>query len=339
MTLSDLSKEQKLYMLVGGVVAAVLIGAIVFLINFNNSTFADERMALEDLSGKISRAESELARRPLVSGEFVETVVSLGKYLDSVPPVRNYYSWATEAIYISARTVGLEVASIEQVKSIVSAKEKKAIHLEAYSLRVTAHGSYETVKLFIRDFEAHQPLVRFSGLEISARSEPDEHDVRLSIQWPLSFERFALLDDFGGREPLAVVVAPPRPSGKEDERVGAPAARAPVLVDDSSVFDEDLKPSSGKPEKSLSGQEIPAEEDESPVVDIRKDEAVAVSDDEDSVLVNPEPEPPTSETVLFQGEGISSADGKLIDLFKSQDQEIDDSLGSFFDDFSEGFNE
>jgi len=343
--LSDLSKEQRLYLLIGGIAAAVLVGAIVFLIHFNRSVVSDERMILDALLGKIRGAERELARRSLIRTDFDKTVVSLRDYLEKVPPARNYYSWATEAIYVSARAVGLEVASIEEVKNTDSLKDKKVIHLEAYSLRITAHGSYETVKKFINDLEEHQPLVRFSGLEISARSEPDEHDVRLSVQWPLSFRKFALLEDIGPKgRPVAPVVS--EASGDlARHSVSSVASVVEALVPAKAplVRDGGPEPLSLQDPVSLHGQEQ-GKVGGTQAVDDRGAESESVpimAGTEDSVSVKSVLES-SVDLVGASSRGPDrrgGADGKLISLLENQAPEFDDALDLFFDDFVEDIDE
>ena len=187
MNIADLSKEQKQYVVIGGIVVVVLVALIVFVSSSLSST-KDARLELADLTGKIDNADRALAKRDQEKTEFSETSAKLKVHIKNFPPNRNYYSWATEIVYDTARLAGLEVDAINEQTSAKKSKKagKGATKLESYSLRITARGGFGNIKDFLGQIEESQPLARVTGVDISAGSNPDIHDVQLFIQWPFN---------------------------------------------------------------------------------------------------------------------------------------------------------
>ena len=334
MNFADLSKEQKQYLILGSVVALVLILGIVFSVRFRQTSVSEARRELEDLSGKISRADRELSRRSKAKAEFEKTVISLKGYLENVPPTQNSYSWATDMIYSTARAAGLEVDAIEEIKTSVSGKGKKSVRLELFSLRITGRGGFENVKQFLQYFEEDQPLVRLSGLEISARAEPNMHDVQLFIQWPFNLSEIAQLGDYVDKMPVIVA-----------DKSSAPVLKVPAqhseLPPKSVRIERNTKPSVEK----IASVEVVSKRTRSelPVSEPKKrPEPVHVSVPEPDASPNIDKVPKTTESDsvpatsarVFLPRGIdrnSNADKKLVELLQKQEPEADETLGSFLD--------
>lgn len=250
MSLKDLSKEQKQYAVLGALAAATLIILLVFGARISMSSINDAKEELTSLSGKIQNADRTLARRAEVSGEFKQTMRVLKAQLENAPPDRNYYSWATEVIYSAARDVGLEIDTIDEIAGGASKPAAPAdgpIKLESYALRITAHGGFNNVKVFIKHIREQYPLVRFSGIDINKSASPDSHDVQLFMQWPFNLGQIAKNWDSIGAMQREMNLQEPDKSGdtqshgkpKVADEVGAgahtverpPAAR----VDESSA--------------------------------------------------------------------------------------------------------
>ncbi len=190
MSLLELAKSQKQHFALGGIVAVVLMVLLVFGVRVSLSSIRKAKEELESVSGKIESADQSLARRSRTEEELAEISVKLGKILEDLPPERNYFSWATEVIYSAARASQLEVDAIDEqsgaAKSEPEKKDAGAIQLEAYSLRITARGSFGSVKAFLNRIEQEQPLARITGVDISSRAEPEIHDVQIFVQWPFN---------------------------------------------------------------------------------------------------------------------------------------------------------
>ena len=187
MSLADLTKEQKQYLGLGGLGAVVLVVLAVMGIRFSLSSIAAAKLELADLTEKIERADKALIRQDQTSEDFDRTAAILKAHLENAPPKKNYYSWATEIVYSKGRDSGMQIQSVDEV--VATGRAKKAedgagLNFEAYSLRVAARGDYEQIKEFILKVEEDHPLVRFTGLEISAGTDPGGHSIQLFLQWP-----------------------------------------------------------------------------------------------------------------------------------------------------------
>lgn len=189
MSLSNLKKEQKQYLILGVIVAIVVIVLIVFGIKVSLSSISEAKVELEGLVGKIKTAEKSLSKTQRGEEEFRTTIAELAAHLANIPPDRNYYSWATEIIYAEARKAECDIDAIDEIGVATLADdsmEQDAVRLESYSLRITARGGYENVKRFLMRIANNHPLVRVTGIEINTGSEPDVHNVQLFIEWPFN---------------------------------------------------------------------------------------------------------------------------------------------------------
>jgi hypothetical protein len=194
----NLTKEQKQYLLLGGGVLVILF--LVFFFGFK-ATFASARIAsqkVDDLSGRIELAKHSLEERAKMAEERGMIAVKLEELLQNLPPKRNYYSWASEIIYDTARHTALEVDAIDELKrphlqsrsKKGSSKKKKAnkIQIEFYALKITAHGTYEDLKRFLFRVEEKHPLVHVMQLTISPGADVETHDIQIQIQWPFNLD-------------------------------------------------------------------------------------------------------------------------------------------------------
>ncbi len=234
MSLSDMSKEQKQYLLLGALATAILAILVVLGIRFSLSSITVAKSDLKELQEKIEGANRSLARRDTTSRDFGQTVSVLRRYVESAPPERNYYSWATEIIYATAGTAGLEIDSIEEINLPKRESAAQAdLQLESYSLRITAHGGYEGVKCFLVGIEENHPLARVTGIEISTGRTPYAHDIQLFVQWPFNLGEMAKLWDDVARKQVEVArheaslpIAPVRPEAPSPEPVRPQEAKA-----------------------------------------------------------------------------------------------------------------
>ncbi|VGO14951.1 Cytadherence high molecular weight protein 3 [Pontiella desulfatans] len=219
MSLSNLSKQQQQYIVLGLIVLAALGWGIFKGIEFSLASVADAKLELAELAQRIEQADAMLARGGNIGGEFEASVEDLKSRIDRTPPTQNYYSWATEVIYSCGRSSGLEIDSIEEVKRAKSKDdaEKEGTRFESYALRITAHGSFEKTKDFLRVIEQDHPLAQFSGLEISKGANPDSHDIQLFIQWPFEFTEIVQMWNDVAKKQRAYAIRVPQEHKPEDD--------------------------------------------------------------------------------------------------------------------------
>jgi hypothetical protein len=212
MNFSKLGKQQKQYIVLGALcTAGILVGGVMG-IRFSLSSVSKAKEELAALTDKIERAESTLSRGKNAGEEFVRTLGILETQLSNMPPDKNYYSWATEAVYGVARNSGFEIDSVDEF-NLASTKEdaaKDGLRFRSYSIRIMAHGSYANARNFLATIEEQHPMARLSGLEISAGANPDAHDVQLYVQWPFDFSELLLVWEGVQRNQRAVAVNIPQ---------------------------------------------------------------------------------------------------------------------------------
>lgn len=229
---SNLSKEQKQYIVLG----IIGVGAIGYGLYFGISKFggalSDTKTQLTELNDKIDRAERELGRRARTMTDFDQTITVLESHFDNLPPEENYYSWATEIVYAKGRNAGLQVESVDEIGADTRQvkKLKDPVYFETYSLRITARGGYAETKAFIRDIEDNHPLVRFTGVEISRGNDPEKHSVQLFVQWPHKLQRIAALWKDQRRRPSAAMVAKAEPKSETQPAAVVTPEPKPVPV-------------------------------------------------------------------------------------------------------------
>jgi hypothetical protein len=188
MNMTNLSKEKKQYLILGAIGVLALVIITIFGLKFSLSSVGEAKTELADLKGKIESAERFLAKREQTRQAFSETSDELKSLIKSNPPLRNYYSWATEIIYAQARTAGLEVDAIDEQTGVsrTGLKDEDEITLEVYALRISAQGGYEQVKTFLNQVEHDYPLVRVTGIDLSTGASKDIHNVELFVEWPFN---------------------------------------------------------------------------------------------------------------------------------------------------------
>lgn len=193
MNFKDLSREQKQYLIIGVLGVIVVVGSIVIGVKFSMSSIGEARVELDELTDKIDRADRSLANQQQNEEKFINTIYELKDYFGKIPPEQNYYSWATEVIYGTARTTHLKIDSVNEAggtkKNTSGKKNKVSVH--SYSLRIVAHGGFEDIKYFLWEISNNYPLVRITGLEVRSGSIPDIHDVQILIQWPFGVAHIA----------------------------------------------------------------------------------------------------------------------------------------------------
>ena len=249
MSLSDMNKTQQQYLLLG-VLSLVIVGGLIwFGIRFSLASVTTAREELSALSEKIEHADLVLGKGKNTTADFEHTTELLKEQLDRIPPGKNYYSWATEEIYSTARHYGLEIDSIDEFKQVESVKrgkkeKKEGLYFESYSLRISAHGSYENTRQFLKGLEKEHPLVRVSGLDLSAAGNPEQHDVQVFVQWPFKMNELVKLWDAvrekqtllagktsRSKERVAAVQENPEPKpAPKPEAIPKPVEPEPVVV-------------------------------------------------------------------------------------------------------------
>jgi hypothetical protein len=230
MTLAALSKEQKQYMVLGVLAVVAVVALAVFGIKGSLFSIAVAKGELQEIADKIETADRALAKSKQTSKEFIQTSSDLKLLLKTLPPSRNYYSWATEIIYSLARSTELDIDAIDELAVVRSTeanqKEAPGLRLETYTLRITARSGYRNARRFLALIEEEHPLARVIGMEISSGSKPDTHNIQLTIQWLFNPEAIAQVWDSVAAKQLAVNPQPLSTAKRQAAPDSQPEARA-----------------------------------------------------------------------------------------------------------------
>ena len=186
----DLTKDKKQYIVLASVVGVVVVALLYFGIHTETSSMSKTKEELEELTKKIEKSDQTLEKRSLICEDYEKSISQLKLHIKNMPPKKNYYSWATEIVYETARSTALEVDGVDEANAArPKTTEESAgeeISLESYELRIIAHGGYEDVKEFLLELKRRQPLVRYTGIEINKGQKLDVHDIQLSVEWPFN---------------------------------------------------------------------------------------------------------------------------------------------------------
>ena len=257
MSLSNLTKDQKKYIVIGLIGGIVVVVFAVIGIQFSLSSIAAAKLELADLTTKIENADTALAKRDQAKDEYDQTVTRLKDHFAGLPPEKNYYSWATGIIYSTGRNSGLEIESVDEV--INSSKDKVEdvpIKLSSYTVRITAHGSYEQVKLFLQNLGENHPLVRISGIEIGIGPNLSSHNVQVYVQWPFSLDAITQVwDEVASKQRKIAIreIEKPAPERKTAQQSNETIEKEtmPVAIEPEPVPVPEPAPEVVKPEPAI----------------------------------------------------------------------------------------
>ena len=112
-----LTKEQKQYVFLGGVVAIALIYVLYTVLSGLLTSGEGDAAAvdLETLESEVEAAERTLRKERPIMQEYEEVLAYLNEVRGFFPNEDNRYSWVTELIYTQGRNYGIEVESISEM--------------------------------------------------------------------------------------------------------------------------------------------------------------------------------------------------------------------------------
>ena len=191
MKFSELTKEQKQYIMLGAIAA---VFAAYCVVNFGVtplwSAWKTARADYEDLAAKLEDADRLMGSRDTIRENLDISQEAMNRALQEyIPELENPLSWATEKIYNLARTIGLDVQSVSETGTSVALQlqgEKKERTFGTYAVRIVVDCSYEETKQLVESLESSNPYLCVSGIKVDAKpSSPEIHSVNLTVEWPI----------------------------------------------------------------------------------------------------------------------------------------------------------
>lgn len=190
MEFSNLTKEQRQYMVLGGLVGAIVIYALFafglrpFVEEWGdiNREYAELQNKLDDGRRNVNRTSSLLHN---LDSSFTNLVHLAEEY---IAPKENAYSWVTEKIYHQARDLNIEVETISEYSPNIPWKSVPSVNREfgAYGVRMITACGYNELRKLIVHFEESNPLLVISGVSVSSTpGDLENHRVQIFLEWPI----------------------------------------------------------------------------------------------------------------------------------------------------------
>lgn len=182
-----LTKEQKQYVFLGGVVAIALIYVLYTVLSgLLTSEEGDAAgVDLETLESEVEAAERTLRKERPIMQEYEEVLAYLNEVRGFFPNEDNRYSWVTELIYTQGRNYGIEVESISEMARQETPGAEALF--SRYAVQVNLRCRYDRLIQFVRFFEDENPMLRITQLSITSDAkDPINHAVKLIMEWPTS---------------------------------------------------------------------------------------------------------------------------------------------------------
>lgn len=191
MKFSELTKEQKQYVMLGAIAA---VFAAYCVVNFGVTplwaAWKTARADYEDLTAKLADADRLMGSQDTIRENLEVSTEAMTRALhEYIPEMENPLSWATEKIYTLAREIGLDVQSVSETGTSVTLQlqgEKRERTFGAYAVRIVVDCSYKETRRFVELLESSNPYLCVSGIKVDAKpNSPEVHAVNLMVEWPI----------------------------------------------------------------------------------------------------------------------------------------------------------
>ena len=196
----QMTKEQKQYSVLGGVVGAVALYA---LVTFGATPLMQRSEAgqkeLKQLQEQLAQADQLLRRESVLREEYKRDSQTLAELINrALPPPDNPLSWAALRVYQAAQAVNLKVEALK-VESLsvpwsltppptapgAEPSKARVYHFAPYGLQMGVQCSYNELVRLVRKLQ-EDPNLSISRLSITGQAgTPEVHAVTLVVMWPM----------------------------------------------------------------------------------------------------------------------------------------------------------
>lgn len=198
-----MTKQQKQTAILAGLIGLAFLFAIY---QFILTPFVDKgRQAtaeLESLQLQLDEADRFLDGQPKLSAEYSNLVEQVKLTEDQhIAPTENPLSWVSEKVYRTARGVGVELESVNELsapnvpwdKGNLKPGTKPSRIFKPYTVQVVAECTYAELLKLVAAIEESNPYLCIVGLSISSQTKDfSKHQVNLTIEWPTGSIRKAV---------------------------------------------------------------------------------------------------------------------------------------------------
>jgi len=195
MKLSELTKEQKqmLVLAVGGVITMIAVLSNV-VIGPARENAAEAQTVIQELEDQVRKGESQLKRDRLVRRNVkAASKEILDIHREHLPPRTSPYIWAVEQLSLLAEDLNLVISVQEHptLRYVPVPDGLENLNFDSipywipYTVEVEMGTSFANLKNFLALLEEDLLYASVSEIRIQASdSNPEEHDIRLLVEWP-----------------------------------------------------------------------------------------------------------------------------------------------------------
>jgi hypothetical protein len=190
MNWSKLTKEQKEKLLLLLLVSiGVLYSLMTFIVNPYVRRGQQTRMDLEDMRSQLAQAQRSLSRESQTRGQLDDATRQAQAVLNQcIPPMENPLSWVAQRVYGSARAVGLEIESVNDLGVAPPGWATSGEGTRAfvpYSVRIVTQCGYRQLVNLIQEMEKSNPYLCVTEIAITAQENSlERHRITLGVEWP-----------------------------------------------------------------------------------------------------------------------------------------------------------
>ncbi|AKJ63560.1 hypothetical protein [Kiritimatiella glycovorans] len=191
----ELTKEQKQYVFLAGLVTGGILFGVFTGIKHGITTLRNVSHEAKELEKKIEDARIKMSRLPAMKQTLSDLREQFGKTEKMIPPRDERFSRVTSFVHRHARSAAVEIASVDPLVTPGLNRGKNggddAEHplLVPYGVRIIARAGYHGLVDWLALMQDENPLVRCSVLEIKNADDPVHHSIRLELQWAVPPER------------------------------------------------------------------------------------------------------------------------------------------------------
>ena len=190
MDLSSMTKEQRQYAVLGGLVGVkVIYLAVAFGIKPFLQGWEDTRVEYNELKEKLHGERKNVNRTSILLHNLDSSYTNLSFMAKNhIAPRENAYSWVTEKIYRLARDLKIDVETITEYQPHLPWSSSPSVTREfgAYGVRITTSCGYNKLRELVVKLEESNPLLVVSGISVSSSTGNFErHKVQVQLEWPI----------------------------------------------------------------------------------------------------------------------------------------------------------
>lgn len=185
-----MNKEQKQKVILGLLLGVFAVAALYqFVLVPMLARQAESAQRRDDLAANVEKARAAIRSEHQLDRQLGAIRDTLGQvFARQLPPSDSPLSWASQAINVQVRQLGLDVISITEgdaMAGVWSHTDLAKRSFRPYAVRLELACSFEDARKLVRSLQQSNPHLAVSGLSIAADTRNVEKlQVMLMLEWP-----------------------------------------------------------------------------------------------------------------------------------------------------------